>query len=152
MTEKKLCNSCGMLTYIYQKKKQQCQYCWKKERAVIWKENSKPKKVTPIKAQSKKGARTANKDSIFFHSIWDNAIHNCENCTKYLGDDYNPVYFSHILTKGAYPQFRYETNNINILCFKCHQEWEFGKKKMMPIYSKNIKIIREMKSLLTISL
>ena len=152
MKEKEICNDCGRLSYIYHKKKKQCQYCWKKERSSSWKANSKPKEPTRINPRSKKGYKTAQDDSKFFHQLWKSKPHFCENCSKDLGDDYNPVYFSHILSKGAYPNLRYYIDNINILCFKCHQEWEFGKRKIMPIYTKNLSRIQKMKSLLTSSL
>ena len=91
MKEMKLCNDCGKLTYIYHKKKQLCQYCWKKERSVVWKENSKPKKAYPIKARSKKGVSVANEDSKFFHKLWKENPHICENCNKNLSIDLEDI-------------------------------------------------------------
>ena len=146
--EKKECSGCNNITYIYNKKNNLCQYCYKKKRSEIWRQNSKPKKSYVIPVRSKKGKKTVTKDRVFFESIWKSRPHICENCYEDLGDQYNPVYFSHILTKAAYPSLRYNADNINILCFKCHQIWEFGKRKEMSIYKKNCSVIQTLKSLI----
>lgn len=39
--------------------------------------------------------------------------------------DFNPCNFSHILTKGAYPRYRLNKENIVLKTFYEHQEWEF---------------------------
>ena|SRR6478736_9833340 len=69
------------------------------------------------------------KDKNFFEAIWKERDHICEVCCTPLGDTYNPVFFSHVLTKGAYPKFRHYHKNIVLMCFEDHQEWEFTDRK-----------------------
>jgi len=80
----------------------------------------------PIANRSKKGQKVASEDRKFFESIWKERSHNCTICGCNLGDDYNPVFFSHILTKGAYPKFRHNKDNILLMCHKHHHEYEFA--------------------------
>jgi ribosomal protein L37E len=68
MKEKEICNDCGAITYIYHKKKKQCQYCWKKERSASWIANSKAKKPTKIKPRSKKAIKQHKMIQNFFIS------------------------------------------------------------------------------------
>jgi 5-methylcytosine-specific restriction endonuclease McrA len=69
----------------------------------------------------------------------------CEECltpiTKRFRDEKGKITcrfaFSHILSKGAFPEFRHNLDNFNILCMDCHNRWEFRDKKNMKIYAKN---------------
>ena len=45
--------------------------------------------------------------------------------------------YSHIVPKSIAPELRHDENNINHLCFTCHQKWDFGNKKEMRIYDEN---------------
>ena len=85
-----------------------------------------------------------NQDKIFYQNIWDKSKHICEECGTYL-QTFNPSFISHILSKGAFPQLRYDERNINILCFKHHEQWEFWNKKEMRIWIKNKIIIEKLK-------
>ena len=59
--------------------------------------------------------------------LWNqNKHHTCQNCRKELGSYPNPAFFSHILPKGKFPEHRLNPNNFKIICFDCHQLWEFG--------------------------
>ena len=70
----------------------------------------------------------------------------CENCRKHI-----PTYIisrmniSHILGKGAYPEFRHHPKNFNVLCFDCHQQWEFGNRRAMEIYTANEKVVEQIR-------
>ena len=143
--EKGTCKLCNNERYIYNKKEYLCQYCWKKHRSTYWKANSKPKKLYTIPTRSKKGILKSLNDQSFFLEIWNERPHYCENCHIYLGEKFKSVFCSHILTKGAHPKHRYNKDNINLLCFNCHQKWEFQDRTKMPIYNKNIKVIEEIK-------
>lgn len=79
----------------------------------------------------------------FFHWVWDHKPHYCEECMKPL-HDYSAVYCSHILTRGAHPEMAHDPRNINILCFRHHNQWENGDKKSMRIYPGNMRIINEL--------
>lgn len=52
--------------------------------------------------------------------------HFCQNCDKDLGDYPNPAYFSHIVPKSRSPKLRLDHDNFKIVCFDCHQLYEFG--------------------------
>jgi len=61
-----------------------------------------------------------------FMEIWDEKPHNCENCRCNLGDKPEAFMFSHIITKGSNSSLRLVKDNIEVLCYSCHQKWEFG--------------------------
>lgn len=74
----------------------------------------------------------------------------CEECGKKLCtifryDDFivDRFRFSHILSKGAYPEHRHNLLNFNLLCFDCHQKWDHGDKESMKIFETNKKIIEQ---------
>jgi 5-methylcytosine-specific restriction endonuclease McrA len=69
-------------------------------------------------------ASTAN-DAAFYKFVWDNGLHYCENCGIHLAD-YSASYISHIKTRGAHTELRYNIGNVNILCLECHSKWEFS--------------------------
>lgn len=86
-------------------------------------------------------------DVKFYRFCWKWLDHYCEETGIYLRD-YSAVFVSHILSRGAYPEMRWDIRNINILSFKAHQEWEFGtfeKKQNMKIWSKNEAIIESLR-------
>lgn len=47
-----------------------------------------------------------------------------------LGDQYDHVYASHILSKGAYPKFRLYSKNIALMTYIEHHQWEFEQHKI----------------------
>jgi hypothetical protein len=51
--------------------------------------------------------------------------------------------YSHIISKGSAPHFRWHKRNGNKLCLKCHIQWETGDRKSMNIYNNNMLIIQE---------
>ena len=144
------CSVCGKTAPIYHSKKQLCGYCWKKSRSIDWLANSKSSlpsfiKRTPIKKNTTKTSRKIREDVKFYNELWNENPHYCENCKIYLGEELNKSYISHILSKGAYPKHRHNKENINILCFKCHQKWEFGNKQEMSIYKTNMTVMNKLK-------
>ena len=65
-----------------------------------------------------------------FLEIWDEREHLCTNCGKHLGYEPRAHYFSHIKGKGAYPELKYNKDNIQLLCMECHYAYDFqGKDK-----------------------
>ena len=65
------------------------------------------------------------KELDFFKSIWDMRPHYCEVSGKEI-PEFDIKCFSHVLTKGAYPEFRLYEKNI-VLCLPYwHHQWEFG--------------------------
>ncbi len=47
----------------------------------------------------------------------------CEECNVGL-PRYSATWVSHILSKGAHPEMRFDLRNFNLLCFKHHKQWE----------------------------
>ena len=105
-----------------------CGQCYQREQQEKQREKAKTKdkKIHKIPFRSKKGMKTANEDSRFFRSIWKARPHQSEISGEHLGDDFNPVFMSHVLTKASYPKFRHKKDNIILTTFSEHQEWEFG--------------------------
>lgn len=95
----------------------------------------RPKKINQ---RSKKGQEVSREDSKFFHEIWNERSHFSEISGKSLGDKYNPVFFSHILTKGSYPKFRHLKENILLMTFEEHNEWEFSS-RTTPMFKTKFK-------------
>lgn len=87
--------------------------------------------------------RSANEK--FYRWVWKRKEHFCEECGKPLRA-YSSAYVSHILSRGAYPEMAHDPRNINMLCVEHHHQWEFGDRKSMRIYNKNIKLIEHLKT------
>lgn len=113
----------------------------------------KPIKRTIIKPLTTKGVEMIKKDEEFYEKVWNSKEHNCEECDRFLGDEFRDdngkvidrFRYSHILPKGGrYGQFRHRLENMNLLCLDCHQEWEHGIKEDMKIYVKNIIIMEDL--------
>ena len=93
-------------------------------------------------------------DKIFFKEIWDSKVHSCEECGEFLGSEFEDeddnvidlFRYSHILTKQAFPMFRHDKRNINLLCKQHHNQWERGDRKKMKIYEKNQETILQLKN------
>ncbi len=62
-------------------------------------------------------------------AIWAVRPHNCEVCLKRLGDIAKPIFFAHVLSKGAYPSFRLLDKNIVLMCEKHHTQFDCGDAK-----------------------
>lgn len=78
-------------------------------------------KRTPIKKKFK-----ATGEALMFKEIWDERPHICINCKENLGNEMRTWFFSHIKNKKHYPQLRLDKNNIQLLCLKCHHEYDNG--------------------------
>ena len=89
------------------------------------------------------------KDDETYKQVWDSKEHICEECGESLGEELYDEEgkiaarwrFSHILGKKAYPEFRNDPRNFNLLCYQCHSLFEFGNKKEMNIYEGDMEII-----------
>lgn len=65
----------------------------------------------------------------FFMQIWDERPHYCEISKEFLGDDFSVSFFSHVLTKGAYPEARLDPENILLVSNEIHHLIEFTDRK-----------------------
>lgn len=87
-------------------------------------------------------------DVKFYRWMWDHKPHVCEEFMIPLWE-YSAGHISHILTRGAHTEMRYDPRNINILSAKAHRTWETGiesEKKKMNIWDENqlkIKILKD---------
>lgn len=50
-----------------------------------------------------------------FREIWNERAHKSELSGRDIGNDMLPEFFHHILTKGKYPHFKYNKDNIILL-------------------------------------
>jgi hypothetical protein len=114
----------------------------KQQITFIPKREISPKTLAKIKA-----------DNDIYVAVWESkSSHNCEECGRDLGGMYAPNgrikrwIFSHIISKGARPDMRSDTRNFNLLCYDCHQQYEFGDRRAMKIWPKNEEIIELLKS------
>lgn len=64
-----------------------------------------------------------------FMEIWKERPHVCVKCGKKLGPEPLAVYFSHKKSRGSHPELKMDKNNIELLCYNCHHEWDFGERK-----------------------
>lgn len=57
--------------------------------------------------------------------IWNEREHRCANCGEYI--PYPVVHnFSHIRSKGARPDLKYEESNIELLCSTVNRNYDIG--------------------------
>lgn len=87
------------------------------------------KKVYRIPKKSPKRQDVIDEDIAFFQEIWAEREHYSEVSGEFLGDEFNVCFFSHILTKAAYPRFRHFKKNIRLMTYNEHQAWEFTDRK-----------------------
>lgn len=74
----------------------------------------------PKKRPTKK--RKSSGQAAVFRSIWDSRPHRCEVCDTPIHEP-RAINFSHILPKGAYPEYKLDPRNIEIWCADCHNKW-----------------------------
>ena len=67
--------------------------------------------------------------SILFEEIWDERPHVCVKCGRPLGPEPRAIYFSHIKSRGAYPELKMDKNNIQLLCSACHKMEDFNERE-----------------------
>jgi len=125
------------------------------------KESTKPRKIyylkrSPVRSTKRtkeKRVEILSKDRELYLYIFNTKLPICEECSNKLpdvfedknGDIFCIGQYSHILGKGAYPEFRHNKLNMNRLCYHCHDKWEFGAKEGMKIYEGNQVLIEKMK-------
>ena len=84
----------------------------------------------------------------FYRWCWENKLQVCEECLLPL-HSYSAKFISHILTRGSKAHIAHDPRNVNILCFKHHNKWEFGTqavRQTMKIYKGNVKRIELLKT------
>ena len=166
--EKKFCikPKCNRFTYV--NSKGLCKDCvfennhGGKNKFEVYKERKslriridKPKTSIYIKENNKRAREAKNNqieaDKAVYREVFELRHPFCEECDAPLPtifEDSNGKIvanyrFSHILGKGAHAKYRHESWNFNLLCFDCHQTWDFGDKISMKIYPKNRQTVFE---------
>lgn len=146
------CKGCGNVKPIVNVKYGLCSECNKQR---LNAESSKPTKTPkPIKKTSLKRLETLKRDKETYFEVFQSKEPVCEGCGCLLpnvfeaNDQIIAIWqYSHILSKGSFPELRHNPKNFNRLCFKCHQIWEFGGeegRKELSCYDKNQEIISEL--------
>lgn len=113
--------------FIVNKSKNLCDY------------HNKKRKAKPLKKKPRKKTGEAE----LFKKIWEELEpeQRVSFVTGFLLPDIHEMrtyYFSHVLSKGAYPELRTNRDNIVLMTLKEHQLWEFEKDKIKnnPMWEK----------------
>lgn len=61
----------------------------------------------------------------FFYEIWCEREHVSEVSGEYLGEEPLSYFFSHVCSKGAYTDLRWNKRNIMLMTWAEHRIWEF---------------------------
>ena len=117
------CKECGKYRYIVNKTKCLCDECNYKR---LHKGKSRFEVRTERNKAKKPKLRPATGELALFKEIWAERAHVCTHCGAKLPEPLKPIYFSHIKSKGAFPELRLEKTNIELTCPECHMKYEFG--------------------------
>lgn len=80
-----------------------------------------------------------------FIKIWKERKRVCFVCEAPLGIEPRSHFFSHVLSKGAYPSFKLNEENIVLKCISCHQEWETASVKDNPKFRECLELKEKLK-------
>jgi hypothetical protein len=92
----------------------------------------------------KKRKEILKKDRELYFKVFSSRPRYCEECgvelpDRFEDDDGNIIMieqYSHRVSKGANPFLRHKVENIDLLCGRCHDRWEFGDRENMKIFNK----------------
>lgn len=94
---------------------------------------TKPRKKMKARSPKNKGGQAA-----LFKWIWENRDQCCEVCRAAILQP-APWNFSHLLPKGAYPDFKLDERNVILKCLNHHNDWhKFGPNLLtsVPMWAK----------------
>lgn len=119
-----ICSECGKEGLLFRSGPPLCYYhaMQYKKQKYIEKQKTKGGKKPPVRK------RTGEMD--VFIEIWNERPRKSEISGEDLGNILKPIFFSHVLSKGAYPSLRLDKRNIVLKTLEEHQLWEFGKHKI----------------------
>lgn len=106
------CVSCKENHFIYDRNRWLCKECY---------DNRKKLKLNRASLKEEE-----NRLNEVFVKVWEETPHYCFHCGKWLGLEMKPIFFSHILSRGAHPGLRCDPENIVLACMECHQIYDFG--------------------------
>lgn len=126
--EKGICSVCGRETLIENRTRMLCANCnYRRLHKGMSRYEVLRKMANDRKERVNRRFRNTGERELFLR-IWNQRLHICNRCGKWLGDEPKPVFFSHIKSKGAHPELRLDPNNIELLCEDCHHRYEFGRR------------------------
>ena len=115
--ENRPCVCCKTNYKIWNRIKWLCKDCDKKRKSVKTNRNSLEEESNNLQS--------------IFEEIWNERTHYCYHCGVYLGNEFRPIFFSHILSRGAHPKLRCDKDNIVLACSQCHRIYDFGDRKKL---------------------
>jgi hypothetical protein len=76
----------------------------------------------PKKFKTQKSNRQSTGQKELFQRIWNTRVHKCYLCSEYI-PEMKSFCFAHILSKWRYPEYKFEENNIALVCSQdCHKK------------------------------
>jgi hypothetical protein len=115
--------------------------------------------IKQSKESKEKRDEILKKDRETYLEVFNSTPNECEECRlngihtplpdQFEDEEGNIIatwQYSHILSKGAFEEFRHNKNNFNRLCREHHDMYEFGDRESMKIYESNQIIIRKLKN------
>jgi hypothetical protein len=69
----------------------------------------------------------------FFFDIWREREHYSFVSGQFLGHEPLTYFFSHVLSKGAYPEASKDPENIVFMTLPEHHDWEFRRHKVKDL-------------------
>lgn len=119
-----ICYECGKEGTLFRSSPPLCYYHELQYKKKKYYEKQKAKGKSKYKPRKRTGEMDV------FIKIWNERKHVSEVSGDPLGNVLKPIFFSHVLTKGAYPSLRLNKENIILMTADEHQLWEFGKDKI----------------------
>ena len=109
----------------------------RKEKATLYQKKAFEKRQG-LKKFSDKMVALHKEDATFYEKIWSTRAHYCENCGKFLSNDFKNskgniiLYrYAHIIPKSIYPYLRHYDQNIMLLCLDCHSKFDNSPKEIV---------------------
>ena len=99
----------------------------------------------PIESRIEIQNQLFKNDIQFYKYCWNYLPHFCQETGLKLRT-YSASFVSHILSRGAFPEMRFDIRNVNILSLPQHHKWESELKVEMYIYKKNQATIMMLKN------
>lgn len=138
MRKLKQCSFCEKETYLWKSNPAACKTCWQREQAKTPKGNK-----SPARSSIKPKLRKATGEYALFLKIYSERKGLCEVTGEQIPFDIGSM--AHILSKGAYPSYRLNPNNLIMVKKEIHDLYDnSSKEKLLAKYPKAI-IIYERK-------
>jgi 5-methylcytosine-specific restriction endonuclease McrA len=98
------------------------------------------KKVYRIPKKSEKQKTVKVKDIEYYKQCFYYSDRKCEECGIDLGENWDPYYVAHIISKGNNTALRWDQMNHVILCRDHHNQFDSEDRSKMKIYPRTEKI------------